>query len=259
MGALLEIRDLSISYKNQGLVVKNVSFEINKGEIISIVGESGSGKSTLIRSVLGLLSQEGKITNGDIFFLGKNISDLRNRELNKLRGSSIGMIFQDAGASMNPIRNIESQFLEYIRIHRNISKKEAGNIIKTWFIKLKLEDTERILASYPFELSGGMKQRIAIAMAMAQNPKLLLADEPTSALDVTIQAQVIKELKKIKEIYNTSIIIVTHNMGVAAYLSDKIAVMKNGELIEFGFKDKIIGNPENEYTKILLKSVPILK
>ena len=160
---------------------------------------------------------------------------------------------------MDPIKTIEKQFIEYILEHNNISKKEAIELAKEYLLKLNLTDVDRGLKSYPFELSGGMKQRVAIAMAMAQSPRLLLADEPTSALDVTVQAQVIQELKRIRETFKTAIILVTHNMGVAAYISDKIAVMKSGEIIEFGDKEQIIKNPQNEYTKSLLNAIINLK
>ena len=259
MKPLLEIKNLNINYKNSIKAVKNVSLTLEDNQIISIVGESGSGKSTLIRAILKLLPTGGKIESGNIFFLEKDILTLNKKELNKLRGKDIGMIFQDPNSTMDPIKTIEKQFIEYILEHNNISKKEAINLSKEYLLKLSLTDVDRILKSYPFELSGGMKQRVAIAMSMAQSPRLLLADEPTSALDVTVQAQVIQELKKIRENFKTAIILVTHNMGVASYISDKIAVMKDGELIEFGDKKQIINNPQKEYTKSLLNAVINLK
>lgn len=259
MKPLLEIKNLNINYKNSINAVKNVSLTLEDNQIISIVGESGSGKSTLIRAILKLLPTGGKIESGNIFFLEKDILTLNKKELNKLRGKDIGMIFQDPNSTMDPIKTIENQFIEYILEHNNISKKEAIDLAKEYLLKLSLTDVDRILKSYPFELSGGMKQRVAIAMSMAQSPRLLLADEPTSALDVTVQAQVIQELKKIRENFNTAIILVTHNMGVASYISDKIAVMKDGELIEFGDKEQIINNPQKEYTKLLLNAVINLK
>ena len=259
MKPLLEIKNLNINYKNSIKAVKNVSLTLEDNQIISIVGESGSGKSTLIRAILKLLPTGGKIESGKIFFLEKDILTLNKKELNKLRGKDIGMIFQDPNSTMDPIKTIEKQFIEYILEHNNISKKEAIDLAKKYLLKLNLIDVERVLKSYPFELSGGMKQRVSIAMAMAQNPKLLLADEPTSALDVTIQAQVINELKKIRENFKTSIILVTHNMGVAAYISDKIAVMRNGEIVEFGDRDQIIKNPQHDYTKSLLNAIINLK
>ena len=259
MKPLLEIKNLNINYKNSIKAVKNVSLTLEDNQIISIVGESGSGKSTLIRAILKLLPMGGEIESGNIFFLEKDILNLNKNELNKLRGKDIGMIFQDPNSTMDPIKTIEKQFIEYILEHNNISKKEAIDLAKKYLLKLNLIDVERVLKSYPFELSGGIKQRVSIAMAMAQNPKLLLADEPTSALDVTIQAQVINELKKIRENFKTSIILVTHNMGVAAYISDKIAVMRNGEIVEFGDRDQIIKNPQHDYTKSLLNAIINLK
>ena len=259
MKPLLEIRNLNINYKNSIKAVKDVNFTLEDNQIISIVGESGSGKSTLIRAILKLLPTGGEIESGNIFFLEKDILTLNKKQLNKLRGKDIGMIFQDPNSTMDPIKTIEKQFIAYILEHNNISKKEAIDLAKEYLLKLSLTDVDRILKSYPFELSGGMKQRVAIAMSIAQSPRLLLADEPTSALDVTVQAQVIQELKKIRENFKTAIILVTHNMGVASYISDKIAVMKDGELIEFGDKEQIINNPQKEYTKLLLNAVINLK
>lgn len=258
MKPLLEIKDLNINYKNSIKAVKNVNFILEDNQIISIVGESGSGKSTLIRAILKLLPTGGEIESGNIFFLGKDILSLNKNELNKLRGKDIGMIFQDPNSTMDPIKTIEKQFIEYILEHNNIPKKEAIELAKEYLLKLNLTDVDRVLKSYPFE-PGGMKQRVVIAMTMAQSPRLLLADEPTSALDVTVQAQVIKELKRIRENFKTAIILVTHNMGVASYISDKIAVMKNGEIIEFGDKEQIIKNPQREYTKSLLNAIINLK
>ena len=243
MKPLLEIKNLNINYKNSIKAVKDVNFTLEDNQIISIVGESGSGKSTLIRAILKLLPMGGEIESGNIFFLGKDI----------------GMIFQDPNSTMDPIKTIEKQFIEYILEHNDMPKKEAIELAKKYLLKLNLTDVDRVLKSYPFELSGGMKQRVAIAMAMAQSPRLLLADEPTSALDVTVQAQVIKELKRIRENFKTAIILVTHNMGVASYISDKIAVMKNGEIIEFGDKEQIIKKPQKEYTKSLLNAIINLK
>ena len=259
MKPLLEIKNLNINYKNSIKAVKDVNFTLEDNQIISIVGESGSGKSTLIRAILKLLPMGGEIESGNIFFLEKDIISLNKDELNKLRGKDIGMIFQDPNSTMDPIKTIEKQFIEYILEHNDMPKKEAIELAKEYLLKLNLTDVDRVLKSYPFELSGGMKQRVAIAMAMAQSPRLLLADEPTSALDVTVQAQVIKELKRIREDFKTAIILVTHNMGVASYISDKIAVMKNGEIIEFGDKEQIIKNPQKEYTKSLLNAIINLK
>lgn len=258
MKPLLEIKNLDVIYtKNK--IIENLNFNIDEKEIISIVGESGSGKSTLIRAILNIISNGGFISNGEILFLGENISLLNEKEIQKIRGKEIGIIFQDAGATMNPIKTVEKQFLEYILTHNKISKKEAIEIIKENLLKVNLNDVERVMKSYPFELSGGMKQRVAIAMILSQKPKLILADEPTSALDVTVQAQIIEELKRINKEYGVSILLVTHNIGVAAYISNRIAVMKNGEIIEFDSKENIIKNPKQNYTKKLLNSLIKLK
>ena len=258
MKPLLEIKNLDVVYtKNK--IIENLNFNINENEIISIVGESGSGKSTLIRAILNIISNGGFISKGEILFLGENISLLNEKEIQKIRGKEIGIIFQDAGATMNPIKTVEKQFLEYILTHNKISKKEVIKIIKENLLKVNLNDVERVMKSYPFELSGGMKQRVAIAMILSQKPKLILADEPTSALDVTVQAQIIEELKRINKEYGVSILLVTHNIGVAAYISNRIAVMKNGEIIEFDSKENIIKDPKQNYTKKLLSSLIKLK
>lgn len=185
MKPLLEIKNLDVAY-SKNKIIENLNFNINENEIISIVGESGSGKSTLIRAILNIISNGGFISKGEILFLGGNISALGEKEIQKIRGKEIGIIFQDAGGTMNPIKTIGKQFLEYILTHNKISKKEASEIIKENLLKVNLNDTERVMNSYPFELSGGMKQRVAIAMILSQKPKLILADEPTSALDVTV-------------------------------------------------------------------------
>ena len=258
MKPLLEIKNLDVVYtKNK--IIENLNFNINENEIISIVGESGSGKSTLIRAILNIVSNGGFISKGKILFLGENISALSEKEIQKIRGKEIGIIFQDAGGTMNPIKTIGKQFLEYILTHNKISKKEASEIIKENLLKVNLNDTERVMNSYPFELSGGMKQHVAIAMILSQKPKLILADEPTSALDVTVQSQIIKELKRINKEYGVSILLVTHNIGVASYISDRIAVMKNGEIVEFDSKENIIKDPKQNYTKKLLSSLIKLK
>ena len=258
MKPLLEIKNLDVVYtKNK--IIENLNFNINENEIISIVGESGSGKSTLIRAILNIISNGGFISKGEILFLGENISLLNEKKIQKIRGKEIGIIFQDAGATMNPIKTVEKQFLEYILTHNKISKKEAIEIIKENLLKVNLNDVERVMKSYPFELSGGMKQRVAIAMILSQKPKLILADEPTSALDVTVQAQIIEELKRINKEYGVSILLVTHNIGVAAYISNRIAVMKNGKIIEFDSKENIIKDTKQNYTKKLLSSLIKLK
>lgn len=255
---VLEIENLSIVYKGEP-AVQNVSFCVPEKSIVAIVGESGSGKSTIIRSVIGLMSSEGEITGGNIIFCGEDVSGFSNEKMRKLRGSDMAMIFQDAGAYLNPRLKIGPQYIETIRTHQKISKPLAKSMAEEMLLKLKLADPARIMKSYPFELSGGMKQRVAIAMAMSMHPKLLLADEPTSALDVTVQAQVVQEMINLRNEMGTSIVIVTHNMGVASRMADYIVVMRHGKLMEFGTRDQIIYRPQSEYTKMLLSVVPELE
>jgi ABC-type dipeptide/oligopeptide/nickel transport system ATPase component len=256
--SFLNINNLSIKYGTQEPVVKNISMSIGKNDIVGIVGESGSGKSTLIRSLLGILPTGSSICSGDIIFKDKNLLKLSQKEWRGIRGNKIAMIFQDAGRSLTPILKIGDQFIETIRSHFNISKADAHDKAIDMLGKMQLPDASRIMNSYPFELSGGMKQRVAIAMAMTMEPELLLADEPTSSLDVTVQAQVVREMMELRKNFNTTIIMVTHNMGVAAYMCDKIGVMNQGELVEWGTKDQVIDHTKSDYTRKLLAAVPEL-
>lgn len=251
---LLEIVNLHITYQGKKEAVKGVSFTLRDGEILAIVGESGSGKTTVIRSLIGLLPPGGEITGGTIRFRGADLTD--RGELKKVRGSSIAMIFQDAGAYLNPKRRIRSQFLDFLRFHdKTLTKEEALLLAGEMLRKTHLNDPERVLHAYPFQLSGGQRQRVGIAMAMSQNPALLLADEPTSALDVTVQAEVVREMMHLRDETGAAIIIVTHNMGVASYMADRIAVMKDGEMVEYGTREAVIERPQHAYTKALLASV----
>jgi len=203
----------------------------------------------------GLLGQ-GKIISGDIIFNGKSLLNLSNNEWRELRGTVISMISQDCGATLNPIRKIGSQYIEYINAHTNLNKTEAENKALSMLEKVRLPEVKNIMNSYPYELSGGMKQRVGIAMALTFEPELVLADEPTSALDVTTQAQIVKQMMELRDEFNTGIIIVTHNMGVAAYMADKIVVMQNGVVVDSGTREEVINNPKSDYTKKLLKAIP---
>ena len=256
---IVELKNLSITYQGSKVAVNNVSFDVPEGTIVSIVGESGSGKSTIIRAIIGLLSGDGYISGGSLIFNGKDIREYSKEEMRRMRGEEMAMIFQDAGSYLNPKKKIGPQYIETMQAHMDISNEEAYETAKKELLKLKLPDPDRIMGSYGFQLSGGMRQRVAIAMAMTMNPKLLLADEPTSALDVTIQAQVVQEMLDLRDARGTAIIIVTHNMGVASRMSDYIAVMKHGELMEFGNRDEVIDYPKSEYTKKLLSVVPELE
>ena len=255
---MLEIKDVTISYKNVP-TVRDFNLTLDQGQICSIVGESGSGKTTVIRAVLGLLAGGGKVTKGDILFEGKSLLSYSKEQWRDLRGTDISMIFQDSGAMMNPTRRIGGVYLEYIRTHeKNISKKDAWKKGVEMLERMRLPDGENIMRSYPFQLSGGMRQRVGIALAMTYQPKLLLADEPTSALDVTTQAQIIRQMMQLRKDYGTSIIVVTHNLGVAAYMSDYIVVMKNGLIEDEGDRDHMLHHSESAYTRTLLDAVPSL-
>ena len=253
---MLEIKDLTIQYGDKAPVVENFSLSLKKGEIITIVGESGSGKSTVLSSILGLLPNGGKIISGDIIYNGESMLNKSLNQWRELRGTEITMISQDSGGTLNPIRKIGKQFVEYIQTHSKMSTKEAEEKAKDMFSKVNLPDPEIIMKSYPHQLSGGMKQRVGIAMALTFHPKIILGDEPTSALDVITQAQIVKEIMDLRKKFDTSIIMVTHNLGVAAYISDKIIVMQNGKIVDAGNKNAVIENPKSDYTKKLLAAVP---
>ena len=252
---LLEVKNLHIQYAGTEMV-HGISFSLDSGEVLSLVGESGSGKTSVIRAILGCLPHEGRVNEGEIIFSGVNMLDNTPKMWRDISGRNISMIFQDSGSMMNPIRTIGSQFVEYILEHSSMDPQKAEKEAKEMLDKMQLPNPDTIMDSFPFELSGGMRQRVGVAMAMFFRPQLLLADEPTSALDVTTQAQVVKELMKICREDGTAIILVTHNLGVATYMSDKIMVMQNGHVVEEGTSEAIIENPQANYTKELLHSVP---
>lgn len=254
---LLEINNLAVSYGGNPPTVEGFSLSMKEGEIVGIVGESGSGKTTVIRSVLGALPEGAAVSCGGIKFCGEPISSFSREQWRKIRGSRMSMIFQDCGSTMNPIRRIGAQYIEYILTHRpEMSKDDARSLACGMLTKMRLPDADNIMESYPHQLSGGMKQRVGIAMAMTFSPELLLADEPTSALDVTTQAQIVREMTELRGTFGTGIIIVTHNLGVAAYMSDQLIVMQRGKIVDAGSADEVIGRPKDEYTKRLLAAVP---
>ena len=252
--ALLEIENYSITYDGSRSAVDNVSLSVEEGEIISIVGESGSGKSTLLHGILGLLPR-GAATKGSLRVFGKEIPSLPEAEQRAMRGRDMAVIFQDTGRYLNPISRIGKQFWQYLRVHGDYTREQVRDLATDLLHRVHLTDADRVLNSYPFELSGGMRQRVGIAMAMALQPKMLLADEPTSALDVTIQAQIVRQMMELRQKYGTTIIIVTHNMGVASYMSDRIAVMRNGRLVEMDAAENVIYHPGDPYTRSLLDAV----
>lgn len=255
---ILSYEHVDITY-NGFRAIRDVSFTVSEGEILGIVGESGSGKSTLIKAAMGLLGDSGLVTRGDIWYKGKNLPDLSPAELRKLNGPELGMIFQNAGASFCPIRTVGAQLYESMCEHESISKADfyarAVDLLK----KIGFEDGQRILGSYPFELSGGMQQRVGIAAAMLLRPSILLADEPTSALDVSVQKQVVDEMLLVRRTFGTSIVLVTHNIGVIGAMADKVLVMRHGEMVEYGEKKQILDDPKEAYTRLLMSAVPRLK
>lgn len=253
---MLEIKDLTVRYGKQEPTVESFQLSMKKGEIVSIVGESGSGKTTVIRAVLGALPGSGYISAGEIYFQGEALTQKSGEEWRNLRGTRMSMIFQDCGGTLNPIRKIGSQYVEYICTHTDISKAEAWKKGCSMLQKMRLPDAENIMKSYPHQLSGGMRQRVGIAMAMTFNPELLLADEPTSALDVTTQAQIVRQMMELRDDFGTGIIIVTHNIGVAAYMADQLVVMQNGKVVDQGTRDEVMEHPTSDYTKKLLAAVP---
>ena len=258
MGEILRYEHVDISY-NGVKVIKDVSFTVDEGEILGIVGESGSGKSTLIKAAMGLLGDTGLVTRGDIWYKGKNLPDLSAGELRKLNGPELGMIFQYAGSSFCPIRTVGAQLYESMTEHESVSKKDFSCRVTELLEKIGFENARRILDSYPFELSGGMQQRIGIAAAMLLNPSVLLADEPTSALDVSVQKQVVEEMLLVRKTFGTSIVLVTHNIGVIGAMADKVLVMKNGEMVEYGETQQVLNDPKEDYSRLLMSAVPKLK
>ncbi len=256
---LLSIKNLSIGYSDDKMVVDDVSFDVFKGDIITIVGQSGSGKSTLIHSILGLLNVNAKIYKGSILYENYNLHNMTSKMRQLVSGEQISMIFQNSESHMDPIKKIKTQFDEFLNAHIKLKKDKILELELDAFNMVGFKDPMRVLYSYPFELSGGMQQRVALAMAIVLKPKLILADEPTSALDVTLQREIIGEIIDLSRNTGTSVLLVTHNMGVAAYMSDKIAVMNNGKIIEFGTRNQIIKDPTHCYTKELLNAVPTLK
>lgn len=255
---LLEMCNVEISYNSKS-IVHDVSIKVKPGEILGIVGESGSGKSTFIKSIMGLLGNNGRVTSGEIFYKGKNLLNMSTEALRKIRGLEIGMVFQNCATALCPIRTIGDQMYEAVNEHHRRNRKEIMDMAMILFEKMNLSDGKRIFESYPFELSGGMNQRIGIVMAMIMEPDLLLADEPTSALDVITQAQVVKEIKNLRDELGTSIIIVTHNIGLVSHIADKVAVMCQGHLLEYGNTKEIIHNPKEDYTCSLIQAIPRIR
>lgn len=258
MEELLTYQSVEVSFN--GLpVTHDVSFTLHSGEILGIVGESGSGKSTLLKAAMGLLGNGGLVTRGDIWFQGRDLPDLKEKEMRKIRGAEIGMIFQDAGASLCPIRTIGDQIYESMIAHETITREKAKEKALSLFEKLQFRNGQRIWDSYPFELSGGMNQRAGIAISMLMVPSVLLADEPTSALDVAVQKQVVQEMLHLRGIFGTAIMLVTHDIGVVSAMADTVLVLKDGHVMEYGPIQQVLQAPQDPYTQELLDAVPKLR
>lgn len=239
--------------------VDDISFEVKKGEILGIVGESGCGKSVTSMSIMKLVQSPGKVVAGEILFNGEDLFNASERQMRRIRGNQIGMIFQEPMTSLNPVFTIGNQLLEAIRLHKNLSKKEAWNRAVEIMSLVGLPRPEQLMGEYPHQLSGGMRQRVMIAMAMVCEPDLLIADEPTTALDVTIQAQILELMKKLNQEMNTSIILITHDLGVVAEMCDRVVVMYSGKIVEEGSTKKLFNNPQHPYTQGLIESVPDMR
>lgn len=267
---LLEISGLSVCYEGEQ-ILNDICFSVEKGETVGIAGESGSGKSTLLRAILRLMGKNGSITGGQIVFRGENLMGMPEKRLRSLCGSEIGMIFQNTGASLCPTRKIGAQICESVRAHEKHrgftspipggpsdrkSRREIKNMTLRRFADMGLSDGETIWNSYPSSLSGGMNQRVGIALAMLLHPSLLLADEPTSALDVVSQAQVLHELRALQQKEQTGLVLVTHNLAVLETMADRVVILKDGAIVEQGSTQEVFEHPKDEYTRSLLKAVP---
>lgn len=262
MEQLLHVKNLEVEFKTYAGVVKavrGVEFQVNPGEVVAIVGESGCGKSVTAQSIMRLIpSPPGRITGGSIIFDGENLLNKTERQMQKIRGNTIGMIFQDPMTYLNPVLTIATQITENLRLHKRMNKEQAMRRAVELFGLVGIPEPEIRLKQYPHQFSGGMRQRVMIAMALACEPKLIIADEPTTALDVTVQAQILELIKGLKDRFQTAIILITHDLGVVAGQADRILVMYAGQIVETGTTDEVLKKPSHPYTWGLLKSVPRL-
>lgn len=256
---MLQYQNVTIAYEDDSPSLIDFSLEIKAGEVVALVGESGSGKTTAIRAALGLLPGGGRVVEGDILFDGASLTALSLAQWRSLRGGQMSIIFQDSGAMLNPIRTIGSQFAEYILTHQPMPRKQAWEMGRDMLERMGLGHSAVIMKSHPFQLSGGMRQRVGIAMAMVFRPRILLADEPTSALDVTMQAQIVRQMMQLREEFGTAILLVTHNLGVAAYMAEQILVMRHGRTVDSGDRQHILNCPSAAYTRELLDAVPSIR
>ena len=247
------------SKKSSVTAINEISFHIDKGEILGLVGESGCGKSVTSLSIMRLLNfTSGKVTKGEVIFEGQDLQQLPEKEMRTIRGGKMSMIFQEPMSSLNPAMRIDKQMIEGIRLHTDLTKEQARERAAKILQQVGIPDPERVLKNYPHQLSGGMSQRVMIAMAMSCNPELLIADEPTTALDVTIQAQILDLMKKIQQEEGMSILLITHDLGVVAQVCDRVAIMYAGEIVESGTIAEVFDHPHHPYTIGLFDSIPSL-
>ena len=261
MEKLLEVKNLCVNFGTYGgevNAVRGVTFDLHKGETLAIVGESGSGKSVACKTIMRILSSNGYIKDGEILFDGKDLTKVSEKEMEKVRGKDIAMIFQDPMTSLNPTMTIGKQIMEPIIKHQGFSKEDARKRAIELIELVGISDAEKRFKQYPHQFSGGMRQRIVIAISLACNPKVLIADEPTTALDVTIQAQILELIKDLQEKTGVAVIFITHDLGVVANMADRVAVMYAGKIIEYGTSDDIFYDPKHPYTWGLLGSMPTL-
>ena len=261
MEKLLEVKNLCVNFGTYGgevKAVRGVTFDLHKGETLAIVGESGSGKSVACKTIMRILSSNGYIKDGQILFDGKDLTKISEKDMEKVRGKDIAMIFQDPMTSLNPTMTIGKQIMEPIIKHQGFSKEDARKRAIELIELVGISDAEKRFKQYPHQFSGGMRQRIVIAISLACNPKILIADEPTTALDVTIQAQILELIKDLQEKTGVAVIFITHDLGVVANMADRVAVMYAGKIIEYGTSDDIFYDPRHPYTWGLLGSMPTL-
>src|SRR5207302_487586 len=258
---LLQVKNLHTYFQTrEGLVcaVDGVSFYLDRGELLGLVGESGCGKSMTALSIMRLIAPPGKIVAGEILFDGRNLLQVSNSEMRDVRGNDIAMIFQDPMTSLNPVFTVGQQIAEALRLHRDLSRKQARNSAIDAMREVSIPDPDLRVNDYPHQLSGGMRQRVMIAMALACDPKLLIADEPTTALDVTIQAQILELLDNLRKTRDLAVLLITHDLGVVAEVADRVAVMYTGKIVEQSPVEELFARPKHPYTEGLLRSVPKL-
>ena len=258
---ILSVKDLRISFRAYGgkvQAVRGISFDLHRGETLAIVGESGSGKSVSIKAIMGILANNAIIEEGEILYNGKDLTKVKEDDFHEIRGKRIGLIFQDPLSALNPIMKIGKQITEVLRLNKKITKEEAKEKALELMRAVGIPDVERRFEQYPFQFSGGMRQRIVIAIALAGDPEILICDEPNTALDVTVQAKILELINQIKEQKNLSVIFITHDLGVVANMADRVNVMYAGKIVETGTSEEIFFAPAHPYTWALLSSMPDL-